>query len=166
MTPKLIDWLMKYLRRVCWRESTGMSCNSNTIKVIRVEAVIHAGMQLLATTEDNLLFSDCDARSGADPEGGGQGDHFTESKYWGPISGACLFRGAYICICSRAHPLLNAKNHPLNWKNWNTHGVIPTYRVPPPPPGVGSTVAWDFPGLLVYFCLILVFTYRSVWFLQ
>jgi hypothetical protein len=30
------------------------------------------------------------------------------------------------------HPLLQskAKNHPLNCKNWNAHGVMPTYSAP------------------------------------
>jgi hypothetical protein len=27
-------------------------------------------------------------------------------------------------ICSHADPLFKAKNHPLNRKNWNWHGVI------------------------------------------
>jgi hypothetical protein len=58
--------------------------------------------------------------------------NFQKSKYWGPIAGACLFQGP---ICSPADPLFKAENHPLNRKNWNAHGVIPTYRVTPRSPG-------------------------------
>jgi hypothetical protein len=43
-------------------------------------------------------------------------------------AGACLFRGP---ICSCVDPHFKAKNHPLNRKNWNAHGVMPTYSVTP-----------------------------------
>jgi hypothetical protein len=54
---------------------------------------------------------------------------FIKVNTWGLLRERAGFGGP---ICSRADPHFKAKNHPLNRKNWNAHGVMPTYSVIPP----------------------------------